>query len=405
MLKRIKLVNFKSFSDQEASLSPLTFLVGANASGKSNLLDAIRFVQGMTLGMSMNEVLHGRWEGGNIVWSGIRGGSKETARLGKKQFGIETDWVISEKNKTYSYYLSCHTGDSVLKEESLKIQQSTIQKSLFSTKVRKNTLALFMAGQRMKAPSDYQSSRSFLKYAAGHASYLTPEDALIFDPISFFCTNTVQAVNQTLFLDLDPSLMRNYAPKQNLELSKQGENISAVLWNLCKDKEKREILMDWLIELCAPELLDIQFDENSLEEVILLLVEKDRTKISARSLSDGTLKFIGLLTALLTAPEQSVLLIEEIENGLHPTRLHLLIELLESAVESRNIQVIATTHSPLALEILSREHLLNSLLFARTSESDGSQIKRLGDLPHLQHVLEKSSMDHLFTTGWLERVL
>lgn len=59
MLKKIRLTDFKSFVDEEVELAPLTLLVGANASGKSNFLDAIRFLQVLSVGLTLGEVLNG----------------------------------------------------------------------------------------------------------------------------------------------------------------------------------------------------------------------------------------------------------------------------------------------------------------------------------------------------------
>ncbi|MEW6281130.1 MAG: AAA family ATPase, partial [Candidatus Eremiobacterota bacterium] len=105
MLTRLRLTDFKSFRDTgELSLAPLTLLVGANASGKSNLLDAIRFLQGISLQMPLSEVLRGRWEAGREVWPGIRGGAAEVARMDclswisagdrADQFSIVTEWRL-----------------------------------------------------------------------------------------------------------------------------------------------------------------------------------------------------------------------------------------------------------------------------------------------------------------------
>ncbi len=83
MLKRIRLKDFKSFVDEEVEVAPLTLLVGANASGKSNFLDAIRFLQGISFrSYSLSEVLNGEQQSRPEAWPGLRGRAEETARLG-----------------------------------------------------------------------------------------------------------------------------------------------------------------------------------------------------------------------------------------------------------------------------------------------------------------------------------
>lgn len=207
------------------------------------------------------------------------------------------------------------------------------------------------------------------------------------------------------FLSISPAAMRDYSPKQALEMAADGANISAVVKELCKDKEGARRIVGWLSELCAPRIAGIEFVETDLGDVMLQLVEEDGTKVSARSLSDGTLRFLGELVALLEAEPGSILLIEEIENGLHPERLHLLMQLLETVTAERRVQVVVTTHSPLVLRALSPVALADAVLFARVRDHDGTVVRRLGDLPHFEEVAGRRGVDQLFASGWLERAL
>ncbi|WP_309891620.1 ATP-binding protein [Archangium sp.] len=178
-----------------------------------------------------------------------------------------------------------------------------------------------------------------------------------------------------------------------------------MLWSLCQDKKVRQEWVDWLSELLAPDLADIDFIETELGDVMLTLVEEDGTRTSARSLSDGTLRFLGMLVALRTASPGSLVMMEEPETGLHPQRVHLLVEYMEAVTKERGIQVITTTHSPQLLQSLSPEGLRNAVLCARVPDHPGTVLRRLGDLPHFDEVSTRSRIDHLFTTGWLERAL
>ncbi|MHC5833239.1 MAG: AAA family ATPase, partial [Nostoc sp.] len=77
--------------------------------------------------------------------------------------------------------------------------------------------------------------------------------------------------------------------------------------------------------------------------------------IDARTMSDGTLHFIAILTALLTRPEASQLVIEEIDNGLHPSRAELLVRILREIGTERKIDILLTTHNPALLDALGPE--------------------------------------------------
>ena len=94
--------------------------------------------------------------------------------------------------------------------------------------------------------------------------------------------------------------------------------------------------------------------------------------------------------------------IEEIENGIHPARLDLLVQLIEQTVADGPAQVAATTHSPTLLRLLgpeARKHA--SLVFRREGESEG-HIRRILDLPEAQRILETQDLARLFESGWME---
>src|SRR5690606_7679262 len=103
------------------------------------------------------------------------------------------------------------------------------------------------------------------------------------------------AMRGATFLSISPTAMREWAPMQAPEMGADGENVSAVVHRMCQDRNEKRRLVDWISELCAPRIRDISFARSELGEVVLQLVEEDGSKISARSLSDGTLRFLGEL--------------------------------------------------------------------------------------------------------------
>jgi predicted ATPase len=404
-LRSIGLFSFKSFEKQSISVGPLTVLVGANASGKSNLFDAIRFIQGIGLDMSLVDILRGRSEGGRLIWPGLRGGISDVAQKGKKHFSIRTNWRLSEE--TVSHYISCEINRSPeLGKETLK--STSVKRYLFDTHARalgsrrgreaeSVRVALKRDGKGNSPTQTHSATRSLL-----HQIDCRPPVSTHLDHVR---GAVVQAMKGALFVDIRPELMREYVPRQADVLGVEGENISAVLWQLCQDEERKRDMVDWLSELCAPELADIDFVETGLEDVMLVFVERDGTRIPARSLSNGTLRFLGQVMALQTAPEGSLILMEEIENGLHPTRVHLLIEAIEAVTRTRGIRVIATTHSPLVIGALSEQALGDAVLMARLTDEKGTVMRRLKDLPHFDEISSRRGADTLLATGWLERAL
>ena len=75
MITSLRLERFKNFRDATLGLGPFTVLIGANASGKSNIRDAFLFLHGIGRGYALAEILGEKYVGGERVWSGIRGGA------------------------------------------------------------------------------------------------------------------------------------------------------------------------------------------------------------------------------------------------------------------------------------------------------------------------------------------
>lgn len=378
MLTSLHLKGFKSFDDERMALGGLTVLVGANASGKSNVLDAIRLLQGLALGKPVSTAIRGEWAGGLPVWPGVRGGVADIALRGREEFELGTVWETASGPIEHQVHIG-------LKPEPRRLSESVkLDGSLYE-------LPRGLIG--FEGP-EIDGRYSFMPGTWEWAQEITSSVDHIKDTLS-----------QALFLDVTPSRMRGYAPKSATRLDLEGENVSALAWSVCQSAEARADLVDWLAELCAPELEDIDFAETELGDVMLILVERGGRRMPARSLSDGTLRFLGELLALRTAPEGSLMLIEEIENGLHPTRAHLLVEAMEAAVVKRKVQIIATTHSPLVLNALSPEALRAAVLVARPPGSTSTLLRSLGALPGFDEVVARRGIDQLITSGWLERAV
>ena len=402
MLKKLQLTNFKSFAGDAAPIpfAPVTILVGANGSGKSNVFDAIRFLQGIGMGLSIAEILTGKWEGGREVFPPLRGGSKEVCWAGVDKFTIGIEWE--------AHVSEALGGDSDgFSQLDLKVDSfEHIIHCTLASEPRVEHESLWVNGKNV-LPGDSESQMG-LGERSRSLVYQLFRSRVAPNPPKFWAGwAMVEYANVIKYLEVRPSLMKGYVPQTARELGDCGENLSAVVFAICQDEERKEQYLQWLAAFCAPEIRDITFIKTDAGDVMVQVVEGDGAKrpISARSISDGTLRFMGILAAMFSAPEGSLFLMEEIENGLHPTRVHLLVELLEQFAESRNLQIIATTHSSQVLLGLSDEALRGAVLFARDEDTPGTVTCRLGDLPDFEEVTEKTQIDRLFTTGWLEQAL
>jgi len=397
MLTSLRLRNFKSFADAQAPFGPLTLLVGANASGKSNVLDALRLLRGLGAEhLQLEQVL-----AGTAGWTGIRGGIHEAVRTGADAFVLESSWRVEpvqpeQPALSFDHLIECAvTPYPVIRRERLLEvgrQVPLLEAELVDEEGR---AALFVSMMQEEPFLTYDVRESALGFL----------DIRFSAHVGELVGDLLRALGGIRLLDVVPSAMRGYVPQKRRELGENGENLSAILWQLCQEPEQKRELVDWLSELCSPELADIEFSLTDEGDVMLRLAETNGGKVSARSLSDGTLRFLGELVALRTAPKGSIVLLEELGRELHPSRVHLLVEYLESITEERGIQVIATTHSPLVLEALGPKARGDVVALGHVPDQPGTVMKRVSDLARFEEVVERRGMAYLFTTNWLEQAL
>lgn len=121
--------------------------------------------------------------------------------------------------------------------------------------------------------------------------------------------------------------------------------------------------------------------------------------IDARGMSDGTLRFIAILTALLTQPDGSQLVIEEVDNGLHPSRTELLLKMLREIGEKRKIDILVTTHNPALLNAIDPIYIPFVTIAHRDPKTGESKLKLLEKLENLPKLLASGPLGRLATQG------
>jgi predicted ATPase len=415
-LSSLKLDDWKSFgSGPDASnvvrLAPVTVLIGPNASGKSNVLDALRFLQGAALDYSLGEILRGHIEGQREIWPGIRGGTVEAARSGTTGFALTTEWVAfpytREPLAFQKHVLKVDTqGEVAVEEEGLFSADGDVLFHTHAPSLGTSMGRTEDGGLRVASPAfgkgNFQldtlsSSRSLLAQLG-----IEGRAATVAQHFSQLVRSSLRGI---VFLDIQPARMRDYKPENGGQLGVSGENISPALLALSQQEGRLQDVVDWLSEFCAPEIERIDFDRTQLREVMMFLVERGGRRVSARSVSDGTLRFLGHLVALLTCAPGTLVVLEEPDAGLHPSRIHLLAELIERIAKDRGIQVLATTHSPTLLAHLSDEALGDVVAFGRRPENGLTVCSRLKDLPHFDDLRRSDHLERLISTGWVERAL
>jgi predicted ATPase len=204
------------------------------------------------------------------------------------------------------------------------------------------------------------------------------------------------------FLDLDPEAMRSPSQPGQTVLGDRGENLSSVLQGICEDGELKATLLGWLRALTPMDASDFEFRPDLSGRVLLYLLESGGHEVSALSASDGTLRFLALIAALLSPDSGRFYFFEEFDNGIQPSRLHLLIELVQQVCRTHAIQVVGTTHNPAMLTFLDNAARQDALLVYKSEGAPDSRVRPIADLPNVARVLENDDLGTLHSTGWLE---
>ncbi len=387
MFTSLRLERFKSFKDAELKLGPFTVLIGANASGKSNVRDAFRFLHGIGRGYSLAEIIGEKYgEGGERVWTGIRGGIPEIAYSGSRSFAL-TISLDRSAQEALSYQIEIGIDRKrvipMVAFERLRNKQSGDE---FVGKATKGELELhYLSSEGLDQKlRDLPGNRPFL-YRHGDPTGIAP-------PIKLRSINMLKIFQESIytsdilpsmrFFDWDLDAIRQPAPAGQDVLSDNGRNLSSVLQAICREGQGKRALLSWIAELTPMDAVDFEFPTDPTGKVLATLVEKNGRRITLASASDGTLRFLAFLAAFLGPHPSRFYFFEELENGIHPTRLGLLLDLIENQVKNKGIQVVATTHSPQLLGHLSEESLKSAHLVYRLPDEPDARIIRVLDMPN-----------------------
>ncbi|MFB8796034.1 MAG: AAA family ATPase [Microcoleus sp.] len=412
MLKKLRLERFKNFKEAELIVGNLTILVGKNASGKSNIRDAFRFIHGISRGYSLAEIIGEKWiEGGVLQWRGIRGGTREVTFEGESTFALEAEFTIQDKHKlrdaAYRIEINAGTTDREPQVVAERLFVSGKGEFIFDSHPKSNPprqddpVHLNVRVRTVKPGRNpavsFLNSRPIISQVIEHRN--------VQPSIQEIARLAILAFSSMRFLDLSPDAMRLPSLPGQTILGDRGENLSSVLQSICKDSQSKQTLLQWIEELTPMDAKDFEFIADITGKILLTLVEENGQKISAYSASDGTLRFLAMIAALLGPQPADLYFFEELENGIHPTRLHLLLQLIERKVSGKNIQMVATTHSSQLLRLLSAESLEYASLTYRLENQPDARIIRILDIPDANRVIKEQNLGHLHESAWLENVM
>ena len=400
MITSVRLTNFKNFANETLKLGPFTVIVGANASGKSNIRDAFRFLHGIGRGYSLAEIIGGKiGVGGQLEWEPIRGAMNEIIRLSNHgPFGIETFSIIVNAeiaDQAASYWiqllLNHGTNDGFkIATENLTIRGRTI---LNTDGPEPTTNILNDDGVEAKI------------YPPSHRFQPTLTEFQQFANVPGQIHDFYALLGRMRFYDFDLEQLRQPTVPSLLGIGDRGQNLSSALEKIYDDDEKRTAMISWLEELTPMDIRGLEFPRDPSGRIHLHILDGNNRKISAYSASDGTLRFLALLAAILGAEQPGLYFFEEIDNGIHPARLWHLIDLIENQDATRGLQIVATTHSPSLLSWISDESFEHVSVVYRDENADHSVIRSVAELPHARKLRKTQGLHTLHANGWMEDVL
>ncbi|MDQ3689040.1 MAG: AAA family ATPase [Chloroflexota bacterium] len=399
VIEEVRLTAFKSFRDAVLPLDALTLIVGRNGSGKSNALDGLRALARLAQGENVSDALDGGREG-----PAVRGGVTGCAPFGESLFTLGC---------------SVRTGASVV-DLDVTIQSEPV------VQVVHERLAIGDRELLATEPPPPDSSNVSARWDGDEAP---PSPALMFRNSRLLATQVLSRVPATsagqrvhlaaaqvlaalraLFvLDPAPRQMRQYVARRDVLLRSDADNLSAAVASLLESPGPRDQLRSALSELDDQEIVDVTTSRSELDDLMLTLVERFRgaqRQVPARIMSDGSLRFLAILVALMQVPTvdampeplasedplgQTTVVIEELGNGLHASQETKLVDLIRAEVERRRVQLLATTHSPAVLDALTGEEHKSVIICQRDREGR-STLTRLVDLPRYADIVAKGGL-------------
>lgn len=384
MLKSFTIKNFKSFREATLPLAPLTLLIGANASGKSNAIEALQLLSWLTSGNPLNDLLSADRE----QEISLRGGFAGLSGGGEKvTLGCEV--TVDPERLPLSFTISFQ-----ITEQGFKIA---------AERVTWGTQTLYPSPKETLKPGKPFDESMARRFAVIGEMFKEQHSGAISEILPL-----AHALSSMLFLDPDPRRMRGYSFLQEKQLKRDGSAISSVLHHLTEEEGQKARILGIIGSLPEQDISDITYLKTQRGEVMVQLHETFGGKAVPREaalLSDGTLRVLAVAAALLSAPEGSVIVVEEIDNGVHPSRAEKLLLDIQTIARERDLRVLLTTHNPALLDALPLEAVPDTVACYRDPQEGDSRLIRLEDLESYPELVAQGPLGSLVTRGVLDRFL
>lgn len=362
MIKSITIHNFKSVANSTAKLPKFGAIVGSNAAGKTNLIQAIRFVRDIVLGETTLEAQKKISLIPNELFNYL---------VKANEFKLQTKILIGDTDE-YGLDVKAVLVNGTVKPPTLEIAQES----------------LYKIGETESLV--YRREGDVLSDSSGNNIPISVDKNKL--AISVYKQGSTDLVKNS-FLNVhvvDAEIMNNPSSTAIRDSDIEKSNLAGIIVNLSHNKPEAFDQFQKIIRKLLPQfssLIEIKADNSATPEkegYLIVLEELNlKEKLSMQSVSAGDLRTLFFVASCLNMDDSSTLIIEEIENGMHPNRITNLIEHLKTIAAKKDMQIIFTTHSPLVINNLSPK----DILFVQKSE-EGTSFMLLEESSQVSNISE-----------------
>ncbi|MGH7796524.1 MAG: AAA family ATPase [Candidatus Binatia bacterium] len=372
MIKRIRIRNFLSLRDITLELGVNNLVVGANMSGKSNLVDCFRFLTAMVT-QGLNKAFLDRGGFHEVAW---KGGDESRIYFG---LTVETPLESPFGKKEFDYEISILGG-----------QAGTIA-------VEKEKLTL-KTDSGVKTLIDLKSGHGEVRKEDGSVAFTIGGDptksALQYDVPGWEGGVLRALVSTWRFYSLIPTVMKQAnAASSQIFLDEYGNNFSSWFMTLLTQHPEEFRRIRQTATDVLPSLTEILTPPTQVATTYVMTQEKYlKRPVNIWRMSDGELCFLALLSLVFAPAEfgSPLFCVEEPESHLHPRLIEALTEILsqrQQELGANVAQIVATTHSPCLIDKVKIEDLI-----VVEKENGESIFTRPASKGHLKELLEKEEV-------------
>ena len=398
MITELTIEGFKSFGSpaEPIELGPLNFVVGANASGKTNLLSALKFLQNAVthdVSFAVSEM------GGNAEVRNKRLRQRRELKPVRLSLRLDKEVTFSlaedadQENdlnviRSFEYKLDLDLRSD---DRTPSIERESL-KGKYVRNGKTHNMGLLRSGKEVLVINPTNGNGT-------HQTIPVPEQEptrLALVGVGFFslpATILREEIRGWRFHNFIPSVARQpYREEPDATLGPAGEKLAAILHRM-SEEDRASISRDF--KAIVPGLKEIRTTKLPIEDTRAFQIVEDKLKaaINPASVSDGTVRLLALLVVTTRSVQDSSLItIEEPENGVHPHLAEYLVEILRSA--SERSQVIVTTHSPALLDHLEPQEVI------LCDKEDGfTKLQRASNVADIDQFREHFSLGELWAQG------